>query len=130
MGARQYDPFEHAQQLGIAIKHRRSMRYNGLWVPDFRTILLRRGMTAIQERSVLTHELGHACLGHRDLHNPKQHRQANVWAVHHLIDESDFHAVRRLSSDPNVWAYELGVTLELLEVFCSLKMTQLQTFSM
>lgn len=126
MGSRQYDPFEHAQQLGIVVRYRRSMQNNGLWVPDLRTIFLRKGMTTTQERSVLTHELGHACLGHRDLHNPKQHRQANIWATHHLIDESDFHTVRKLSSDPNVWASELGVTLELLEVFCTIKLSQMQ----
>lgn len=111
-----YDPFEHADRLGIQIVYRRLTTGNGLWVPDLHTIFLKPRMRAVHERSVLAHELGHACLGHRTS-SPKFERQADQFAARHLIDPVKLDDVRRTSSDPNVWANEVGVTLDLLEIF-------------
>lgn len=111
-----YDPFEHAERLGIQIVYRRLTTANGLWVPDLHAIFLQPRMRAVHERSVLAHELGHACLGHRHS-TPKLERQADHFAARHLIDPQHLDYVRRTSSDPNVWANEVGVTLNLLEVF-------------
>ena len=114
-----YDPFEHAERLGIQIVYRRLTSGNGLWVPDLHAIFLQPRMRAVHERSTLTHELGHACLGHRHS-TPKHERQADIFAARHLIDPTKLDQVRHHSSDPNVWANEVGVTLPLLETFLTL----------
>lgn len=113
---RVFDPYEYANELGIVIEHFAIGNHTGLWVPDHNTIYLRPGMRAVHERSVFTHELGHAALGHRTS-NPKNERQANMWAAQKLIDRERLGTVMMLSSDPAVWANELGVTLELLECY-------------
>lgn len=112
----EYDPFEHAERLGIQIVYRRLTTTNGLWVPDLNAIFLQPRMRAVHERSTLAHELGHACLGHRQS-TPKHERQADIFAARHLIDPAKLQQVQHISSDPNVWANEVGVTLPLLETF-------------
>ena len=114
-----YDPFEHAERLGIQIVYRRLTTGNGLWVPDLHAIFLQPRMRAVHERTILAHELGHACLGHRSS-TPKHERQADIFAAKHLIDPTQLDTVRRFSPDPNVWAHEIGVTLPLLETFLTL----------
>jgi Zn-dependent peptidase ImmA (M78 family) len=51
--------FEYAERLGVDVGFGRLRSSNGLWVPERRTIILKRGMRAMLERSVLAHELGH-----------------------------------------------------------------------
>jgi len=115
-----YDPFAHAEKLGIEIVYRRLTTANGLWVPDLRTIFLQPRMRAVHERSVLGHELGHVCLGHRTS-TPRNERQADRFAAARLVDRDRLVDVQRASSDPNVWANEVGVTLDLLETWFTIE---------
>lgn len=111
-----YDPYEHADRLGIRIIYRRLTTGNGLWLPDLGTIFLQRGLRRVHERSVLAHELGHFAYGHRTS-TPRNERQADRFAARHLVDPDLLEDVQHDSGDPNVWANEVGVTLDLLETW-------------
>lgn len=114
--AEKYDPHDHAERLGIKVVYRKLTTGNGLWVPDLSAIFLQPRMRVVHERSVLAHELGHACLGHRD-DRPKHELAADRFAARHLVDPDHLADVHRISTDPNVWANEIGVTLDLLETW-------------
>lgn len=111
-----YDPYEHAERIGIEVIHRPLRTRNGMWIPDHRLIVVRAGMRAIHDRCALAHELGHACLGHRD-DRPKHERQADWFAARHLIDRAAAEAVFEWAPDEAVAAFELGVSLRLLRAW-------------
>jgi Zn-dependent peptidase ImmA (M78 family) len=111
-----YDPYEHAARIGIEVIHRSIRTSNGRWIPDHRLIVIRSGMRAVHDRSALAHELGHACLGHRD-DRPKHERQADWFAARHCIDRDEAERVFRWAPDESAAALELGVSLRLLRAF-------------
>lgn len=104
-----YDPYEHAERLGIKVLTGRIRCDNGLWIAEERMIILKRGLRASFEREVLTHEIGHCVLGHRDTRT-KFETQANRWAARKLIAPDQLADVVKISPDPGVWAVELGVS--------------------
>lgn len=109
-----YDPYEHARNLGIHVVYRPLRTANGLWVPEIRTIFLRTRMRVIHERSVLAHELGHACMGHIES-TPRHELQADRWAAKHLINPAELQRAAAASPDPGVWCHELNVSADILE---------------
>lgn len=111
---RAYDPYEHAHTLGVNVVYRKLRTANGLWIPDVHTIFLQTRMRAIHERSVLTHELAHVCLGHRDA-TPRQEMQADRWASRKLIRHDELQHAATASDDPGIWCHELNVSAKLLE---------------
>lgn len=111
-----YDPFEHAEALGITVLYRPLRASNGLWIPDFSTVLLQPRMKVVQERCVLAHELGHAVLGHRD-DRPKHEVLADRWASRQLIEPTRLVEVMGWTSDEMRWAMELGVSPKLLRAW-------------
>jgi Zn-dependent peptidase ImmA (M78 family) len=111
-----YDPYEHADRLGIPVIHGRLRSDNGMWIPAERVIILRRGMRRLLERSTLAHELGHAALGHQD-DRPRHERQADIFAARHLIDPRQLASVARDHPDPGYWCTELDVTPHILETY-------------
>lgn len=111
-----YDPFEHAETLGINVTYGRLRTGNGLWIPDYRTIVLQPRMKVIQERSVLAHEIAHADLGHRD-DRPKHEVLANRYAAEHMIDSDHFADLVRWTPDAARLSLELGVTTKLMQVY-------------
>jgi len=108
-----YDPFAHAERLGIRVEYQSLRSARGLWLPDYRTIILKAGMRRLDERSTLTHELGHVCLGHRD-DRPKFEIAADRWAVRKLIPRPNLERASLFSDDPAQWCHELGVSADLL----------------
>lgn len=114
-----YDPFEHAERLGVDVVYGRIRTANALWVPERRTIIMKRGLRRLVERTVLTHELGHVCLGHVD-DRPRHERLADRWAARHLITPARLADVMRASDDPGQWCLELDVTPHMLETYLSL----------
>lgn len=62
------------------------------------SIILAEGLGFIQRRSTLAHECGHAYYRHLGS-DPKQERQASVWAAKRLIDESEFIDALRTTDD-------------------------------
>jgi len=109
----EYDPFAHAERLGIRVEYQSLRTARGLWLPDYRTVILKSGMRRLDERSTLAHELGHVCLGHRD-DRPKHELAADRWAVRKLITRRSLERVALFSDDPAQWCFELGVSADLM----------------
>jgi hypothetical protein len=113
-----YDPFAHAEDLGIQIHYRRLRTANGLWIPEFRAIMLQPGMRAIHERSILSHEIAHALLGHRD-GRPKHEVLADRLAADNLIDQDEIAALLTWTDDIPKVCLELGVSMKLFRVYAN-----------
>lgn len=111
-----YDPFEHAEQQGIRIIYRPIRTAQGLWLPEHNLIVIRTGLRAIHERSILAHELGHAMLGHTD-DNPKHEHQADLYAANNLINQDTLVAASKWAVDIQVLAAELNVATRLLRAY-------------
>lgn len=111
-----YDPFAHAERLGITVKFSRLRTANGLWLPDHNLILLKEGMRAIHNRVALAHEIGHADLGHED-DRPKHEHQADLYAARHLIDPARLRELTAWTNDSFRIAHELGVTQRILRAY-------------
>lgn len=111
-----YDPYEHAEELGIHVVHRPIRAAQGYWYPDHNTIVIREGMRAVHDRSTLAHELAHATLGHHD-DRPKHEVQADRLAAANMIDLDNCVEVMRWAPDAHKLALELGVTTRLMRVF-------------
>lgn len=111
-----YDPYAHAEQLGIRVEHQSLRTINGLWVPDHNMIILRSGMRALHTRSTLAHEIGHADLGHRD-DRPKHEVMADRYAANHLINKGELIDLMQWTRDLNKVAQELEVSGRILRVY-------------
>lgn len=111
-----FDPFEHAEKLGIQVLYRRIRTANGLWLPDRNLIVIKDGMRAVHTRAALAHELGHVHHGHAD-DRPKHEIQADRWAANQLIERSQFDALAGWVEHPQRMAAELGVTQRLFRAY-------------
>lgn len=111
-----YDPWEHAAQLGIEVVTRPLRTAHGLWIPEHRTILVHSRLRVGTQRLVLSHEVGHADLGHPD-DRPKHERQADEYAAHNLICPIELQAAYKVSGDERALASELGVTMRLFRAY-------------
>jgi Zn-dependent peptidase ImmA (M78 family) len=111
-----YDPYAHAEQLGIEVVHASIRTANGLWIPDRNLIVLKRGMRAVHDRSTLAHEIAHCALGHRD-DRPKHEVQADRYAASRLIDYDECLEVMKGMPDCHRLALELGVSTRLMRTF-------------
>jgi Zn-dependent peptidase ImmA (M78 family) len=110
---RAYDPWQHAETLGVQVIERRLLTANELWMPEFNTVAIKVGMRAVHKRVALAHGLAHAQLGHED-DRPKFEHQADRYASLYLIDPDEFRAVAGWTDDVGKIADELGVTLRVL----------------
>lgn len=111
-----YDPYKHAEELGITVIHRKIRTANGMWIPDHNMIVIRSGMRRVHDRSTLAHELGHVVHGHRD-DRPKHEVQADRWAATQLIDLDHCREVMEWVPDAARLAAELEVSPRLARVF-------------
>jgi Zn-dependent peptidase ImmA (M78 family) len=111
-----YDPYKHAEDLGITVIHRNIRCANGLWVPDHDLIVIRSGMRAVHDRSALSHELGHAVLGHRD-DRPKHEVMADRYAANNLLVLEEVVDAMKTAPDCHRLAHELGVSTRLMRVW-------------
>lgn len=111
-----YDPFAHAEQLGIQVEYQSLRSHDGLWVPDSDLIILRSNMRAVHQRSTLAHELGHNFYGHIS-DTPKHEVQADRWAAEKLIDPREVVDLLKWSPDLVRIANELDVSGRLLRVY-------------
>ena len=112
----QFEPYEYAEQLGIQVLHRPIRSAHGLWIPEHKTIVIRTGLRAIHDRVALTHELGHAMMGHQD-DRPKHELQADLFAASKLIDPRKLARLSYCQENAAELAAELGVTQRLLHVY-------------
>lgn len=108
-----YDPYEHAEDLGIAVIHRPIRTANGLWLPDHQVIVIKTGMRALHDRSTLAHEIAHALLGHED-DRPKHEVAADRYAGTLLIHPQECERAMRHVSDVPSLSLELQVSQRIL----------------
>lgn len=105
--------------MGVHVEHRTSLR-RGRWGEydhRHRTIRLLSGLGAVQYRSTLAHELGHAHHGHR-WSSLKHENQADSYAAWLLISPAGWQAaIRAYPDSPQAVAAELGVLPRLVEVY-------------
>lgn len=111
-----YDPWAHAEQLGIEVVERPLRTAHGLWVPDKRTILIHSRLRASHRRSALAHELGHAHHHHRD-DRPKHEKQADKFAAYHLVDPGELAGLYETCDDERAIVQELGITTRLFRAY-------------
>lgn len=111
-----YDPWEHAERLGIDVFVRPLRTAHGLWLPEHDTILIHSHLRAGAQRLVLAHEVGHAVLAHRD-DRPKHERQADRFAAHNLIDPDHLAELYEWCPNEGAIVAELGVTPRLFRAF-------------
>ncbi|WP_424462999.1 ImmA/IrrE family metallo-endopeptidase [Pseudoclavibacter helvolus] len=114
-----YDPYAHAIRLRIPVVWEEDQPEPGRWHAPWHLIILRSGMPPIQDRCILAHELGHACMGHTTS-TPKQERQADRWAATHLITAEHLTHIAAFSPDPGIWCRELQVTPRILDTYLAL----------
>ncbi|WP_223848961.1 ImmA/IrrE family metallo-endopeptidase [Microbacterium hominis] len=113
---RSYDPWAHAEQLGIDVVVRPLRTAHGLWLPDMNTIAIHSRIRAGAQRLVLAHEIGHADLGHRD-DRPKHEHQADVYAARNLICPDELDDLYKWCPDEQRIISELGVTTRLFRAY-------------
>lgn len=113
---RAYDPWEHADALGIQVIVRPIRTAAELWLPEHNTIVIRSGLRAVHQRIALAHGVAHADLGHED-DRPKHELQADRYASLYLIDPRELEDIRRATDDLGKIATELDVTRRLLDAY-------------
>lgn len=112
-----YDPYQHAEELGLKVEHQRLRTANGLYIPEQRLVILSTGLKQRIERSVLAHEIAHHLHNDRavdSLWTIRQERRANRTAANLLIGPDDLRDAQRASPDPGRWALDLHVTTPIL----------------
>lgn len=114
---RAYNPWDHAEALGIQVIERPIRTANELWMPEYFTIVIRSGLRAIHKRTALAHGIGHVELGHVD-DRPKHEHQADRFASLYLIHPREFEEVARWAQDDvALICAELGITTRVLDAF-------------
>jgi hypothetical protein len=113
---RGYDPFAHADALGINVLLRPIRTANELWLPEHHTLVIKSGMRALHQRNAAAHGVAHAVLGHPD-DRPKHETQADRYAASNLIDLDECRELMKWTPDCHRLAAELGVTTRLMRVF-------------
>ncbi|WP_185932513.1 ImmA/IrrE family metallo-endopeptidase [Streptomyces sp. WAC 01325] len=115
-----YAPDAILEQLGIPVVRTWLRDTWGAWSRDHRKIVIASGLSPVQERCVLAHELEHFyaedddCNGY--IGTVRQERRADLEAARKLVAISDLAEVAQWTSDLHTAAAELRVTERLLEV--------------
>lgn len=117
-----YEPWDHAHQLGVLITHHPlAGNLRGRYLHRRRLIILRPGMTSVEERSVLAHELVHAEFGDEDTPDLARWRRyewrADRIAARRLISMESFLRACALHSHARLIAMELGVSPWVVRAF-------------
>ncbi|WP_162238889.1 ImmA/IrrE family metallo-endopeptidase [Microbacterium sp. Leaf320] len=113
---RAYDPWEHAEQLGIEVVVRRLRTANGRYFPEYGQILISDKLRVGRQRLVLSHEVGHAALLHPD-DRPKHEKQADQFAARNLICPDELADLYEWCPDERRIVAELGVTTTLFRAY-------------
>ncbi|PJN00857.1 hypothetical protein CG740_23425 [Streptomyces sp. CB01201] len=119
MGTR-YAPAEILEGLGIPVQRAWLRDTWGAWSEEKRCVVVAAGLSRVQERCVLAHELEHVlahdagCDG--TLRTVRQERRADIEAARKLVAISDLAQVAQWAPDLFAAAAELDVTERLLQV--------------
>lgn len=113
---RDYDPWKHADDLGVDVVVRRLRTANGRWFPEYNTIAISDRLRVRDQRLVLSHEIGHSELLHTD-DRPKHEKQADQYAAQNLICPDELADLYEWCQDERRIVAELGVTTTLFRAF-------------
>lgn len=115
-----YAPAAFLEQLDVTITRIWLRDTWGAWSQDHRRIVIASGLTLVQERCVLAHEVEHVLAEDADCSDMafavRQERRADVEAARKLIGISDLAAVAQWAPDVYTAAAELNVTERMLRV--------------
>jgi len=105
------------QQAGVEV-HVAQLPYDCLGAYDHsrRRVLLARGLTPVEQRSVLAHELGHALFAHVGT-SAIDERAAERFAARVLIDPAALRAACAWARGDDELADELGVTVDIVRAY-------------
>lgn len=114
-----YDPWQHAEQLGVPVVTNATMPEGGMvacYSRERDAIFLRPGLRHDVEKCALAHEIVH--FEHGDIgFSPRQEERADRIAAGRLIHPSRLVAAATTTSDPGRIALELGVTEHILRSY-------------
>lgn len=114
-----YDPFQHADQLGLHVEWGNPGQGNlGLWTGN--KIILLHDLNQREARSVLAHEIVHAQYDPPLIHkylSPRVETRADRIAAERLIDPTELARLETAYEDRGQIAYELNVTLDILNAY-------------
>lgn len=113
---RAYDPYQHADDLGIQVIHRTLRTGHELWLPEMHTLIVSSRLRSVHRRNALAHGVAHAALAHHD-DRPKHEHQADRYAAHNLIDPDELEDLYKWCPDEKRVISELGVTMRLFRAF-------------
>ena len=113
---RAYDPYAHAEALGLQVIFKPITRDELVLPPKYRTIVVCSEIREVHQRNALAHGIAHWELGHPD-DRPKYEHQADRYAAMYLIHPGELRAACRWTDDPALIAQELLVTRRLLEAY-------------
>lgn len=108
-----YEPRAELERMGIPIIRLWLRDTLGVWSPQDQAVVIADGLTAVQERCVLAHELEHVlagdagCAGSRGV---RAELLADRRAARKLIGVTDFYRAMQWAADEHQLAEELQVT--------------------
>ena len=115
-----YTPGIVLDQLGIPVVRTWLRDTWGMWSPARRTVVIAAGLSAVQERCVLAHEVEHVLAGDADCNGGPvaihQERYADREAARKLLAISDLCEVAQWAPDVRTAADELQVTERMLRL--------------
>ncbi|MCX7542331.1 ImmA/IrrE family metallo-endopeptidase [Corynebacterium sp. P5848] len=108
-------------ELGIRVTEHAGGE-QGRWYDKPRVISLRSGLSYVERRCAVAHELGHAALGHASSPppwlKPRQEREADDFAAELLVSPGAYAAAEDLhGTHLGAIAEELSVTQHLLKIW-------------
>lgn len=108
----------HAARLGVHV-HTAHLPapYRGFYDHENARVVFDYGLTPIERRTVLAHELGHAYHGHTG-HGTQRHEDAaDLYAARLLIPPDEYARLERVTTDVQVIADELLVEPHVVRTF-------------
>lgn len=113
---RAYDPFAHAEELGLQVLFRPLTVDHERWLPQHATVVIKESLRPAHRRVACAHAIGHWMHRHPD-NRPKHEVQADRYAAEMLVDRDEISDLIRTAPDLARIAAELGVTTRLLRVY-------------
>ena len=122
---RSYSPRAILDSLGVRVIRTWMRDTWGLWLPDKMTVVIADGISAVQERCTLAHEVEHVLAGDRScgastaesrLSAVQREQHADREAARKLVAISDLGRVAQRGLDRTDTAAELRVTERLLDI--------------
>lgn len=126
MGGRDWSPWQHVaeQWPGVIVHRARLQEGRGWWCAAQQVIIVDDRLGRVASRCALSHELGHAELGHRSCDGYadaaratlRMERDAEAWAARQMIGVDQLADALAWAHDRAQAAAELDVVQDLLDV--------------